>query len=73
MEKEPMDNPKLPANQSRQKPTDPLTPYGNRPMVTPIVNAVNYTVRLSVGIEPVDDLLKDLDQALRHIKKGGLS
>jgi cystathionine gamma-synthase len=22
--------------------TDPLTPYGNRPMVTPIVNAVNY-------------------------------
>ena len=20
----------------------PLTPYGNRPMVTPIVNAVNY-------------------------------
>ena len=23
-------------------PTDPLTPYGNRPMVTPIVNAVNY-------------------------------
>ncbi|MFP4502600.1 MAG: trans-sulfuration enzyme family protein [Candidatus Hydrogenedentota bacterium] len=23
-------------------PVDPLTPYGNRPMVTPIVNAVNY-------------------------------
>ena len=23
-------------------PEDPLTPYGNRPMVTPIVNAVNY-------------------------------
>ena len=23
-------------------PMDPLTPYGNRPMVTPIVNAVNY-------------------------------
>ena len=23
-------------------PNDPLTPYGNRPMVTPIVNAVNY-------------------------------
>ena len=23
-------------------PLDPLTPYGNRPMVTPIVNAVNY-------------------------------
>jgi cystathionine beta-lyase/cystathionine gamma-synthase len=23
-------------------PKDPLTPYGNRPMVTPIVNAVNY-------------------------------
>jgi len=23
-------------------PDDPLTPYGNRPMVTPIVNAVNY-------------------------------
>lgn len=23
-------------------PSDPLTPYGNRPMVTPIVNAVNY-------------------------------
>ncbi len=23
-------------------PIDPLTPYGNRPMVTPIVNAVNY-------------------------------
>jgi len=23
-------------------PADPLTPYGNRPMVTPIVNAVNY-------------------------------
>ena len=23
-------------------PHDPLTPYGNRPMVTPIVNAVNY-------------------------------
>ena len=21
---------------------DPLTPYGNKPMVTPIVNAVNY-------------------------------
>ena len=21
---------------------DPLTPYGNRPMVTPIVHAVNY-------------------------------
>mgnify|MGYP000952209643 CR=1 FL=1 len=27
---------------TRQHPTDPLTPYGNRPMVTPIVNAVNY-------------------------------
>ena len=27
---------------ARQHPTDPLTPYGNRPMVTPIVNAVNY-------------------------------
>ncbi|MBN2560358.1 MAG: aminotransferase class I/II-fold pyridoxal phosphate-dependent enzyme [Phycisphaerae bacterium] len=25
--------------------TDPLTPYGNRPMVTPIVNAVNYEYR----------------------------
>ena len=25
-----------------QHPADPLTPYGNRPMVTPIVNAVNY-------------------------------
>ena len=24
---------------------DPLTPYGNRPMVTPIVNAVNYEYR----------------------------
>jgi cystathionine beta-lyase/cystathionine gamma-synthase len=24
------------------KPRDPLTPYGNRPMVTPIVHAVNY-------------------------------
>ena len=23
-------------------PNDPLTPYGNRPMVTPIVHAVNY-------------------------------
>ena len=23
-------------------PKDPLTPYGNRPMVTPIGNAVNY-------------------------------
>ena len=23
-------------------PHDPLTPYGNRPMVTPIVSAVNY-------------------------------
>ena len=22
--------------------SDPLTPYGNKPMVTPIVNAVNY-------------------------------
>lgn len=21
---------------------DPLTPYGNKPMVTPIVSAVNY-------------------------------
>lgn len=21
---------------------EPLTPYGNKPMVTPIVNAVNY-------------------------------
>ena len=27
---------------ARQHPADPLTPYGNRPMVTPIVNAVNY-------------------------------
>ena len=27
---------------SRPKLSDPLTPYGNRPMVTPIVNAVNY-------------------------------
>ena len=26
----------------REKIHDPLTPYGNRPMVTPIVNAVNY-------------------------------
>ncbi len=25
--------------------SDPLTPYGNRPMVTPIVNAVNYEYR----------------------------
>ena len=25
--------------------TDPLTPYGNRPMVTPIVHAVNYEYR----------------------------
>ena len=25
--------------------TDPLTPYGNEPMVTPIVNAVNYEYR----------------------------
>ena len=24
---------------------DPLTPYGNQPMVTPIVNAVNYEYR----------------------------
>ena len=24
---------------------DPLTPYGNKPMVTPIVNAVNYEYR----------------------------
>ena len=27
---------------ARRSPPDPLTPYGNRPMVTPIVNAVNY-------------------------------
>ncbi|MBT3192265.1 MAG: aminotransferase class I/II-fold pyridoxal phosphate-dependent enzyme [Verrucomicrobia bacterium] len=27
---------------NRQNASDPLTPYGNRPMVTPIVNAVNY-------------------------------
>jgi cystathionine gamma-synthase len=27
---------------SRPKPAAPLTPYGNRPMVTPIVHAVNY-------------------------------
>ena len=27
---------------ARRSPADPLTPYGNRPMVTPIVNAVNY-------------------------------
>lgn len=27
---------------ARRHPADPLTPYGNRPMVTPIVNAVNY-------------------------------
>ena len=27
---------------ARPKQVDPLTPYGNRPMVTPIVNAVNY-------------------------------
>ena len=27
---------------SHPKLSDPLTPYGNRPMVTPIVNAVNY-------------------------------
>ncbi|MGD9874197.1 MAG: PLP-dependent aspartate aminotransferase family protein [Kiritimatiellia bacterium] len=26
----------------RRNSDDPLTPYGNRPMVTPIVNAVNY-------------------------------
>lgn len=26
----------------KNKITDPLTPYGNKPMVTPIVNAVNY-------------------------------
>ncbi len=25
--------------------SDPLTPYGNRPMVTPIVNAVNFEYR----------------------------
>lgn len=27
---------------AHRHPADPLTPYGNRPMVTPIVNAVNY-------------------------------
>ena len=26
----------------KRTPEDPLTPYGNRPMVTPIVNTVNY-------------------------------
>jgi cystathionine beta-lyase/cystathionine gamma-synthase len=29
-------------NMKRKFSEDPLTPYGNRPMVTPIVNAVNY-------------------------------
>ena len=29
-------------NSNPTSPKDPLTPYGNRPMVTPIVNAVNY-------------------------------
>ena len=29
-------------HQTRRTAADPLTPYGNRPMVTPIVNAVNY-------------------------------
>ncbi len=29
-------------NSELPKPQDPLTPYGNRPMVTPIVHAVNY-------------------------------
>ena len=29
-------------NKSEKNLNDPLTPYGNRPMVTPIVNAVNY-------------------------------
>ena len=48
---------------------DPLTPYGNRPMVTPIVNAVNYEY-LSVGIEPPEKLVKDLRQALACVAQG---
>jgi len=78
---------------------DPLTPYGNKPMVTPIVNAVSLgateslicipylttmlympkelrtsfgvnlnTVRLSVGIEPIDELLADVEQALAVVQ-----
>ena len=31
-----------PSRKNRSMAPDPLTPYGNRPMVTPIVNAVNY-------------------------------
>ncbi|MDD3440109.1 MAG: aminotransferase class I/II-fold pyridoxal phosphate-dependent enzyme [Kiritimatiellae bacterium] len=38
-----MSSPKRPhQHSSRLKPAAPLTPYGNRPMVTPIVHAVNY-------------------------------
>ena len=35
--------------------TDPLTPYGNRPMVTPIVNAVNYEYRSFEVLRQITD------------------
>lgn len=34
---------------------DPLTPYGNRPMVTPIVNAVNYEYRSFEVLRQITD------------------
>ena len=71
---------------ARQYPADPLTPYGNRPMVTPICipflttmlcipperrttfGVKPNTVRLSIGIEPVNDLLSDIDAALDKLR-----
>ena len=35
--------------------TDPLTPYGNRPMVTPIVNAVNYEYKSFEVLRQITD------------------
>ncbi|MBD3390843.1 MAG: aminotransferase class V-fold PLP-dependent enzyme [Chitinivibrionales bacterium] len=35
--------------------TDPLTPYGNKPMVTPIVNAVNYEYKSFEVLRQITD------------------
>jgi hypothetical protein len=66
---------KLPrAYDARRHPSDPLTPYGNRPMVTPIVNAVNYEYLEFEVLRKITD--GEIDgytyrRALKQCRKGG--
>ncbi len=55
---------------------DPLTPYGNRPMVTPIVNAVNYEYLSFEVLRQITDgeidgytYHRDDNPTVRHVEK----